>query len=196
MSSLDPDAQARLFYLSLLVIALVGGVIYQYRGRLGVAIQNMAVWGLIFCGLILVYGFREELAMQLSIGAPQQVEEGEVRLRRAADGHFHARILIEGVEVDFMVDTGATEIVLSPEDARRIGFDLANLAYTRRAQTANGIVRGAMVELRVMRLGTITDYDVPAVVNEVDLPHSLLGMRYLERFSSVRIERGTLTLER
>lgn len=196
MSGLDPDAQARLFYLSLLVIALIGGVIHQYRGRLGAAIQNMAIWGLIFCGLILVYGFREELAMQLSIGAPQQVSETEVRLRRGGDGHFHARVQVEGVEVDFMVDTGATEIVLSPEDARRIGFDVDSLAFTRRAQTANGVVRGALVTLRVMRLGGFTDHDVPAVVNEVGLPRSLLGMRYLERFQSIRIEGATLTLTR
>ncbi|GIX15690.1 MAG: aspartyl protease [Paracoccaceae bacterium] len=196
MSGLDPDSQARLFYLAVLIIALIGGVVFQYRGRLGQALQNIAIWGLIFCGLVLVYGFREELAMQLSIGRPQEVSPGEIRLRRGADGHFHARVEVEGVMVDFMIDTGATDIVLSPEDARRVGFDIDALAYTRRAATANGTVMGAPVILRVMRLGPFVDHEVPAVVNSAPLPRSLLGMRYLERFALLRIEGGRLTLAR
>lgn len=196
MSSLDADAQARLFYAVVLGIALLGGVIYQYRGRIGVALQHVAIWFLIFCGLILAYGYKDEIAVQLSIATPLEIDGRTVALRRAHDGHFHARIEVEGVPVDFLVDTGASEIVLSPRDARRIGIDVARLDYSQRAQTANGIVRGAPVFLSEMRLGPIRDLQVPAVVNEVDLPHSLLGMRYLERFGSVRIENGTLTLVR
>lgn len=196
MNDLSPDEQARIFYLSFLVIALLGGVIYQYRGRIGAAVQHAAIWGLLFCGLILAYGFRDQLAVQLSFGQPLEIDGQTVQLERERDGHFHARIEVNGVEIAFLVDTGATEIVLSPEDARRVGIDPDRLAYTRQAQTANGIVRGALVVLEEMRLGPLYDRDVPAVVNEVALPHSLLGMRYLDRFSSLVIENGQLTIRR
>ncbi|MEM9048928.1 MAG: TIGR02281 family clan AA aspartic protease [Pseudomonadota bacterium] len=196
MSDLSPDDQARIFYLSFLGIALLGGVIYQYRDRIGTALQHLAIWALLICGLVLVYGFRDELAGQFNIGRPVEVDAQSVRLHRGADGHFHARLAVNGVEVAFLVDTGATEIVLSPEDARRVGFDPNRLAYTQLTETANGMVRAARIVLDEMQLGPLYDRNIPALVNEVPLPYSLLGMRYLDRFSSLTIEGGRLTLSR
>ncbi|RMF39222.1 MAG: TIGR02281 family clan AA aspartic protease [Alphaproteobacteria bacterium] len=196
MSSLPEEDQARLFYLSILLIAFLGAVLYQYRGRIGTALQHMAIWALIIVGLILAYGFRDQIALQFNAGRPQMIDNRTVQLRRGYDGHFHAEIEVEGVKVNFMVDTGASEIVLAPRDARRVGIDLDRLVYSQRSQTANGEVRGAIVTLREMRLGRFRDLNVRAVVNEVGLPHSLLGMRYLNRFGSISIEGEWLTLRR
>ena len=81
-------------------------------------------------------------------------------------------------------------------DAARIGFDPNELRYYGRAGTANGTVRTADVRLEVVRLGDITDYGVPASVNEGDLFGSLLGMSYLNRFSELRISGNEMFLTR
>ncbi len=95
-----------------------------------------------------------------------------------------------------MVDTGASEVVLSARDARKAGFDPDTLAYLGRAYTANGEVRTARVRADRLNLGGIEDRNVPLWVNEGDLDKSLLGMGYLQRWSSVEIRDGKLILTR
>ncbi|MCH8168538.1 MAG: TIGR02281 family clan AA aspartic protease, partial [Proteobacteria bacterium] len=123
----DPDAQARLFYLALLGMALAGGVFYNYRDRLGTAAQHAAIWVLIFLGVTIAYGFKDQLSSQLYPGTARPVDERTIELRRADDGHFYARVRVNDAEIRFMVDTGATNLVLSQQDARRIGLAMDNL---------------------------------------------------------------------
>ena len=103
---------------------------------------------------------------------------------------------MNGAFIDFVVDTGATDIVLSERDARRAGFTPSELDYIGRAQTANGEVRIAPVRIDRFAVGGIEDVGVRAVVNEGDLDGSLLGMSYLQRFSSGEISGGRLVLTR
>ena len=84
--------------------------------------------------------------------------------------------------VRFVVDTGASNIVLTAADARRAGFDPLTLAYTQRANTANGSVDTAPVTLDSVEIAGFGDEAVHAVVNAGDLDTSLLGMAYLSRY--------------
>lgn len=190
------DDIGRLAYLSLLLLALSIWLFAANRNRLTQSLQQMAIWFLIFLGLITAYGFRDIIHEQLTPKSTFVLSQNSVVLRRAADGHFQARLEVNGVPVDFIVDTGASEIVLTQRDAARIGFDPEKLRYYGRAGTANGTVRTADVRLEVVRLGDITDYGVPASVNEGDLFGSLLGMSYLNRFSEVRISGNEMFLTR
>jgi aspartyl protease family protein len=103
---------------------------------------------------------------------------------------------VNGEPVRFVVDTGATQIVLSKSDARRVGLDVDDLVYLGRAYTANGEVRTAPVKLDTVSIGPIKDSNVRAVVNDGAMEGSLLGMEYLQRFSSVEIGGGKLILTR
>ena len=192
----DPDAQARLFYLALLGMALAGGVFYNYRDRLGTAAQHAAIWVLIFLGVTIAYGFKDQLASQLYPGTAQPVDERTIALRRADDGHFYARVLVNGAEIRFMVDTGATNLVLSQQDARRIGLAMDNLNYVLPVSTANGTVYGAGVVLERVKLGGFVDTDVRAMVNGGRMSVSLLGMSYLDRFRRFSVEGDRLLLSR
>lgn len=196
MSDLTPNEQARILYVSLLGIAIAAYLLYEYRGRLGTAFQHAAIWGLIFVGAILAFGFKDQLAVLLWPGQGQVDGTGAVVIARSADGHFHALMEVNGVPVDFLVDTGASEMVLSEQDARRVGLDPAELAYTRTAQTANGLVRGAPVRLAQVRFAGQVDREVPAVVNGGRMRTSLLGMRYLDRFQKMEITGDRLRLLR
>ncbi len=192
----DPDSQARLFYLAILGMALIGGVFYNYRNRLGSAVQHAAIWVLIFLGVTIAYGFKDQLTTQLYPDSARSVDDRTIALRRADDGHFYARVRVNGAEIRFMVDTGATNLVLSQRDARRIGLAMDSLNYILPSSTANGTVYGAGVVLDRVEMGGFVDTDVRAMVNGGRMNISLLGMTYLDRFRSFSVEGDRLLLSR
>jgi aspartyl protease family protein len=192
----DPESQARFFYLAILGVAIASGLFYNYRHRLGAALQHAAIWVLIFAGAMIAYGFKDQLASQLYPGTAQSIGDRTIALRRSDDGHFYARVEVNGTEIRFMVDTGATNLVLSKQDARRAGLEMESLNFVVPTNTANGRVYGAGVVLDKIELGGFVDRDVRAMVNGGRMNDSLLGMDYLDRFRSFTVEGNTLLLSR
>ena len=115
---------------------------------------------------------------------------------RAVDGHYYLTLTVNGAPVLFTVDTGATDVVLSRQDAEAAGIDLAALSYLGTAFTANGPVATARVTLDRVELEGTVEADVPAVVTDGDLRGSLLGMAYLDRFARIEIAGARLILTR
>ena len=115
-------------------------------------------------------------------------------IRASAGGHFFIEADVDGADIRFMVDTGATEVMLTPEDAARIGFDLRARNFTRQFNTAGGVIRAAPVTLRRLRIGQLVLRDVEAWVNEAPLFVSLLGMSFLKRLDGYEVEDGKLIL--
>lgn len=110
-------------------------------------------------------------------------------------GHYFVEASVNGATIRFLVDTGATVVSLSPEDARAAGVG-GNLTYSLRMSTAHGEARAARASLREVRLGQLSIEDVTAVVMEEDMPISLLGMSFLNRLNSYSFKDGILTIER
>ena len=126
-----------------------------------------------------------------------QVEPVRFTLVSAGDdGHFRLDATVDGAVLHFLVDTGATSIVLNRQDAERLGFNNDTLSFTRRTQTANGIGLGAPVRLREIRVGSIVVRDIRALVNKAPMSSSLLGINFLERLSGYSVKDGILTLNR
>ncbi len=196
MSGLETDEAMRALYLGLLGTALLVVLFAQYRNRLGTALQHAAIWVLIFLGAILAYGFKDQIASQLMPGVAREGPEGAIRLARSADGHFHARLEVNGTPVEFLVDTGASDMVLARQDAEAAGIDLSRLVYTGAAMTANGIVQVAPVRLDRVEFAGRTERGVPAVVTDGEMPISLLGMRYLDRFAEFSVRGDTMVIRR
>jgi aspartyl protease family protein len=192
----DPDTIARIVYLGLLLAFIGGFFLWGRRGRLGRSLRDFAVWMLIIAMVVIAYGFRDTLREELFPSAMVQSEDGTIELRRASDGHFHATLEVNGEPVRFMVDTGASDVVLSRADARAVGIDPDALAYLGRAQTANGRVATAPVRLGLVRFGDFTDTSVPASVTAGGLDVSLLGMSYLDRFDTIEIAGDRMRLRR
>lgn len=192
----DPDTHARLFYLVLLGAFILVAVFSHYRGRMGQAAQHAAIWVLIFIGVILAFGFKDQLTGQLYTDRAMQAGEGVLAFRRAPDGHFYINAAVNGAPMRFMVDTGATQIVLTPADARAAGINTNTLNFVQPTYTANGRVMSAPVRLDSVALGGEVDRNVPASVSGGELGQSLLGMRYLDLWHSIRIEGDTLYLAR
>jgi aspartyl protease family protein len=123
-------------------------------------------------------------------------DAGRVEVPQARDGHFYLTLLVNGTPVEFMVDTGASQVVLTDADARRIGLDTADLAFVGRAMTANGEVQTAPVRLASVELGPVVDRDLRAFVNRGEMDKSLLGMSWLQRWQRIEITGGALVLTR
>lgn len=125
----------------------------------------------------------------------EKSSSGGVELRAGRNGHFETRAEINGRGVEVMVDTGASLIALTFEDAERAGIYVKDADFTQRTQTANGIARAAPVMLDRVTIGDITVRNVRASVAERGRLHvTLLGMTFLSRLSRTEMRRGTLVL--
>ena len=111
-----------------------------------------------------------------------------MRLKAGPLGQFYLDILVNGARVPFLVDTGASSVVLTKEAARRARINPNRLDYTQRAHTANGTIRIAPVRVREMRVGQLRMGQVDAVVNEAPMQMSLLGMTFLSRLRGYEVK--------
>ncbi|MCP5367006.1 MAG: TIGR02281 family clan AA aspartic protease [Hyphomicrobiales bacterium] len=111
-------------------------------------------------------------------------------------GQFWVTARVNDTDVRFMVDTGATDVVLDRSAAEAAGLRPRRHEFTRPYRTPNGTVYAAPVTLREVRIGPIELRDVPAVVNEVDMGGmALLGMGFLKRLEGFESRRDRLILK-
>lgn len=191
---METDTLMRLVYLGLLLAAVGGWMLAEYRNRMGQALRTAVAWGLIFVAAMAGYGLWTDLRQDVM---PRQMvtDAGTLTVPRAPDGHYYVTVEINGEPVEFMADTGASNMVLSQDTARRLGIDPESLTYLGRAMTANGPVETARISLPEVTLGPFTDTDVPAYVTDGEMDMSLLGMDYLGQFR-IGIEQGQMTISR
>jgi aspartyl protease family protein len=178
---MDGETLARVGYLAIILVALGGWVLVEFRQRMGQALRMATAWGLIFVGVMAGYGLWSDIRQDMM---PIQVmsEAGVVEVPRAEDGHYYLTLQVNGTAVPFMVDTGASGMVLAAADAERLGIDPDSLMFLGEASTANGVVRTARVTLPLVQLGPFQNRDFRAYVNEGEMDVSLLGMDYLGQF--------------
>lgn len=199
IDSLHSDQIAQIIYLVLLGTVLASYALVAMRRQLGQFVRMLLLWGLLITGVAAGWGLWQSIMVPSF--AVQQAGEEAVELRRGRDGAFRLTLDVVGREgrapqpVNFVIDTGATDIVLTREDAEALGFGANDLAFLGTARTANGVVRTARVVLDGVTIGDQEHYRVPALVNEGELHVSLLGMAYLSRFSRIEMTRDRLRLE-
>ena len=187
---------ARLIYLSVLVVAILGSVLISRRGAYGKMFRQAGIWLLIFMGLVAIVASWQDIRQSGQTMSFQQSEDGAIIIPKEIDGHFHLTVTINDRPIEFLVDTGASDIVLTREDAARVGFDPNRLDYWGMANTANGTVRLATIRLETVRLGEFIDKNIRASVNKAPMEKSLLGMRYLSKFRAIEISNDQMILKR
>jgi aspartyl protease family protein len=121
------------------------------------------------------------------------LQEGAVQLQRQENGHFYADVELNGTPVHMLVDTGATAIALSRDDARKAGIATSIGMNDVIGQGADGSVHGEFVAIDRVSLGRTTAEHMPAMVLNSG-EQSLLGQQFLQKFTSVEIHGDTMTL--
>ena len=188
---------------SLAVLAFLGATAILHRRAMKTSLVFLSILAWLAVGVVLFTGYiyRYELSQigdrllgELIPSGGIEVTGGAVSIRVNKSGHFVVEAVVDGVSVRFLVDTGASDAILSPGNAARLGFDVKTLAFTRPYQTANGLVFGAPVRLGLLSIGPITMTGVRASVNGAPMKRSLLGMSFLGRLSGYDVSRETMIL--
>ena len=142
--------------------------------------------------------FDQEKAYQAKVlregyAQPSDPNSQELTLQREGNGHFYADATINNVPIRVLVDTGATGIALSRDDARRAGLAVSSGMFEVVGEGASGDVRGEFVTLDNVSLGTASASSVPAVILDSG-EQSLLGQDFLKQFDTVEIRGDTMVL--
>lgn len=192
--------------VSALWALLIGSAVFSEAQNLRETIRNIVIWVLIILGLMAAYVFRFDLqdlgsrfTGGLIPGSPisTTTDDGKtsVTLVRADNGHFEAVAGVNGASVRFLVDTGATAIVLSAQDATSAGIDINALSFSIPTQTANGTGYSARATIENLYLGGIERENLRIMVAQPGrLNQSLLGQQFLESLSSYEKRGDRLTL--
>jgi aspartyl protease family protein len=115
---------------------------------------------------------------------------------RDARGHFQVDGRIDGRQLSFMIDTGASVIALTASDAARLGIHPAQREFVAPVKTANGTVRAAPMQLDMVEVGDLVIRDVAALVlPDEALSDNLLGLSFLSRLRRFEYSDGKLVLE-
>ena len=207
IAGLDSDTFGYVALLLALAVFVGGGMLGSYRGRIGSMTRDAVTWLALGLGLVTLYAYKEELMPiaarvvgELLPGSAMTVEQStggvtEVRIRKRLDGHFTAAVKINGTSISMIVDTGASTIVLKPEDAEKAGIDVSRLTYRVPVITANGRTIAARVRLDEVAVGPLDRKKVDALVAQPGaLTQSLLGMSFLSRLRSYEFSGDFLTL--
>ena len=166
------------------------------------AFVSAALWGVLIGGLWFGYVNREtlggvlaEAVDSLTDSEPTVSAAGEVTFRRTLGGSFLVSAKVNDRPVKFVFDTGASTVVLTAEDALRVGLDASRLDFSADVTTANGSALAAPVRLARLAVGPIVVRNVRALVTRPGaMEESLLGISFLEQLDSYKVERGRLTL--
>ena len=194
--------QIQLTYLLILLVLVGSGLIVRWRDRPRLKwLQHGLIWAALGLALIVGYSYRIEVTTlgkrmlaELMPGRAIEITSGTAIIRAGEDGHFLIDSQVDGARIRFLLDTGASTVVLNRRDALKIGFDLEKLAFTQRTQTANGVGMGAPVRLREIRIGPIVVKNIRALVNKTPMSTSLLGVNFLEKLAGYSVKDSSLTL--
>ncbi len=175
-------------------------------GNLGETARNLSIWGIIALACVAGYQYRfelQEVASRVTLGLvpsrPQTMIDSTgarvMAIEKSASGHFEVDATVNGTEISFLIDTGASGIVLSLPDAEAAGIDPASLSYSVPVSTANGMALSAPARVGEIVVGDIVRRDMPVLVSEQGrLDQSLLGMDFLNTLSGFSVERDRLML--
>lgn len=194
------DIEANLPLYLLLAVGVVFLLSLARRIPVLGTLISIATWGLLIALLAVVFSQHERFDPYLGKVAGlfgqerQQVTGREVRIKMAADGHFWARATIDGVERRMLIDSGATITALSPDTAAAAGLEPRDELLPVMIRTANGTVRAQTAEIDDLRLGNIAARDLAVVVSPSFGDLDVLGMNFLSRLKSWRVEGRTLVL--
>jgi aspartyl protease family protein len=190
-----------LAYMVALLVFLGGSVLVMFRHQFAKALEAALFWLAVALVLTLVYTYRFELRTVTDRVLAELVpgytvtRTRTVEVLRSNTGEFPIAAKVNGARVPMVLDTGASTVVLTRDDAKAAGLPLEVLAYTVNVDTANGRTRAAPVTLDRVAVGGLVERSVQALIAQPGaLKVSLLGMSFLNRLQSWEVRGDKLML--
>lgn len=198
---MSADQTANLLYALLFLVLVVSSLVAR-RLPLAQTLKYALAWAAIFAGAIVLYSFRgvagqvwEQVKREINPATP--VRSGQtVRILMGADGHFHVDARVNGHNVNFMIDSGATTSVMSQTDARAANVVIDETGFPVAIETANGMTMMRRAQIGTLDLGGITRRGHAILMSaDADDEVNLLGMNFLSSLKSWRVEGREMILE-
>jgi len=180
-------------------LILVASALAAGRVPFARAWRMALLWLVIFGAIVLLFAFRDDFGvvgqrLRLAIDPEAGEVSGEtLRIPMNEDGHYWVRATVDGVEGRFLVDSGATTMVLSDDLVRATGLEPAHFPTIIR--TANGEVSARRVRIARLSVGPILREDITAVTAPEFGDVNVIGMNFLSTLSGWGVENGTLVLK-
>jgi aspartyl protease family protein len=165
--------------------------------------KDFAAWVVIFIVIVTGYSFKNDLSfiynrVKSNIIPSEAIIQSnhQVIISKSDNGHFMINANVNGTNIYFLLDTGATDVAISLEDAEAIGLDTSKLVFNQITETANGTNYFASVQLPYIKIGSIEIRNVKAGVVKSGLgSNSLLGMSFLSRLSGFEVKDDSIILK-
>lgn len=200
-SDLQNNDWQNFIYLALILVVLISSVLTRRDVGLEKILKYLAIWSVVGLISISLYAYRYEFSDfkarilgEINPSLTQISKNGELIINLSQDGHFYMDVKVNGVPMRFMIDTGASDIVISVEQAKKLGINVKNLVFNKSYQTANGRSWGASIVLDEIEVANRKFRNINASVNDAEMGTSLLGMSFLRQFEKYEFYRDRLVL--
>lgn len=198
---MDAGTGTSLIWGVVMIVVLVSSLAAR-RMPIGQTLKYALAWVAIFVGLYGLVLFRDDLAMvwnraRVDLGGASQagVRGAQTVIQRSEDGHFWVEGQVGGKEVEFLIDSGATTTSLTAGTARDLGLAVDRSGYPMVVMTANGPIENWPSEVPDLTVGSISTDELDVLVSDVPDSVNLLGMNWLSRLKSWRVEGREMVLE-
>jgi aspartyl protease family protein len=203
LKTLDSDTIFPILVCCLLLAWCLPTVVGKYSGKSSKALGHVAIWLVLIVALVGGYAFRPELMFVKDriagvLMPGQAIDKGGGTIvinKRNDDLHFSIASYVNDQSTSFVLDTGASAVVLTHDTAQRLGLLAGEGSYTQTVSTANGLTKVAPIRIDELRIASIVLKDVKAsVARPGELDINLLGMSFLSRLKGYAVEADELTL--
>ncbi len=187
------DDTGNLIYLAILCAILIFSF-FSWKNSLRKFIKFGLIWFIIFIFFIVLALVWENYHGEKSSLNIFDKDLERLTLKTASDGHFYVTLSINNKPINFLIDTGATAMILSKKDGEKLGFNVDKLNFSQLAQTANGEILISPVVFDKVSLGFKNFSNVKAFISQTDMEKSLLGMSFLSRLKKLELGRNIMII--
>ena len=185
-----------------LLTLVTSSLVFARQFKLRQTIQYLVIWTGLLAVIVVGYTFRDDMRGaflkirgEIAPAYAVSLKPHSLSVNQEADGSFYIMGKVNGLQMKFLLDTGASDIVLSPADAQRLGMDAAALKFDRSIETANGVGHAAFTTVDHLVVGDLALSSVEVSVNQTPMATSVLGMAFFRRLETFTVRGAQMTLK-